>query len=136
MVNRYVSTFNYEISGLDMSCSCIHSKHTDQDKVEATEEDKVRKAANCRRDKLRWCIYFGSETDEQRENRIIKQRERSRKNLASKTAEQTRILKQENNRKQRGEIGRSPTGYKPATIFIAGYKPVSSRLHLLLSDGY
>ena len=93
--------FNYEISGLDMSCTCIHSKNSDQDKVELTEEEKLRKAANRRRDKLRRCIYFGSETDEQRENRLIKQRERSRKNLASKTAEETRILKQENNRKQR-----------------------------------
>ena len=93
--------FNYEISGLDMSCTCIHSKNTDRDKVEQTEEEKLRKAANCRRDKLRRCIYFGSETDEQRENRLIKQRERSRKNLASKTAEETRMLKQQNNRKQR-----------------------------------
>ena len=85
----------------DMSCACIHSKNTGQDKVEQTEEGKLRKAANCRRDKLRRCIYFGSETDEQRENRLKKQRERSRKNLASKAAEETRILKQENNRKQR-----------------------------------
>ena len=93
--------FNYEISGLDMSCTCIHSKNSHQDKVELTEEEKLRRAANRRRDKLRRCIYFGSETDEQRENRLIKQRERSRKNLASKTAEETKILKQENNRKQR-----------------------------------
>ena len=93
--------FSCEISGLDMSCACIHSKNTDQDKVEQTEEEKLRKAANCRRDKLRRCIYFGSETDEQRENRLKKQRERTRKNVASKTAEETRILKQENNRKQR-----------------------------------
>ena len=61
--------FSCEISGLDMSCACIHSKNTGQDKVEQTEEEKLRKAANCRRDKLRRCIYFGSETDEQRENR-------------------------------------------------------------------
>ena len=93
--------FSCEISGLDMSCACIHSKNTGQDKVEKTEEEKLRKAANCRRDKLRRCIYFGSETDEQRENRLKKQRERTRKNLASKTAEETRILNQENNRKQR-----------------------------------
>ena len=82
-----------------MSCTCIHSKNTGQDKVEQIEEEKLRKAANCRRDKLRRCIYFGSETDEQRENRLKKQRERFRKNLASKTAEETKILKQENDRK-------------------------------------
>ena len=33
------------------------------------------------------------------------------------------------------EIGRSPTGYKPATIFIAGYKPVSSRYKKLNFEG-
>ena len=64
--------FNCKISGLDMSCTCTHSKNTDQDKVEPTEEEMLRKVANCRRDKLRRCIYFGSETDEQRENRLRK----------------------------------------------------------------
>jgi len=87
-----------------MNCSCVHSKnieHHNEAEQTVSDEVKQRKAANCRRDKLRRCIYDGSETDQQRENRLIKQRERSQKNLASKTTEEKSILKERKNRRKR-----------------------------------
>ena len=61
----------------------------------------VRRAANSHRDRIRRSLYVGSEEEQQRENRLAKQRERSSKNRALKTEEEKELFREKNNRMKR-----------------------------------
>jgi hypothetical protein len=57
----------------------------ERDQIPKVKADQQRLDANNRQERLRRSIYFGSETEQQREIPLTKQRERSRKNRAVKT---------------------------------------------------
>ena len=72
------------------------ASQSDQIRVKAHKQSQD---ANNRRERLRRSIYFGSETVQQRENRLEKQRERSRKNRAMKTQEEKDLMREKINKK-------------------------------------
>ncbi len=50
---------------------------------------------------MRQSLYFGSETEQQRDNRLANQRDLSSKNRAMKTEEEKELLREKNNRRKR-----------------------------------
>ena len=84
----------------------------ERDQIPKVKADQQILDANNRRERLRRSIYFGSETEQQREIRLTKQRERSRKNRAVKTEREKVLVRKESNRKKQEKRAQETSNQK------------------------
>ena len=84
----------------------------ERDQIPKVKDDQQRLDANNRRERLRRSIYFGSETEQQREIWLTKQKERSRKNRAVKTEREKVLVQKELNKKKREKRAQETSNQK------------------------